>query len=217
MSKWKYVKIMKDKNIDIEREVFRKYNQKEKIKLYMPIISLILSIIAIFASFISAWYSFSLNEPYSIPRDPQLKIWINSFGNISQDDFDYITNKNAISNKENSIPLCIFNEGRGISGQIQMHWSTDWNTSYIAPNGYNINFIEGGNGTCFNIIFKANCYNLTSSQRNYEICNEKQIKSQIPNGVKTINLSVECTFCKDKVKIYPFKICIWENNSDECK
>lgn len=186
-------------------------------------IAIVISIIAIIASFISAWYSFSLNEPYSIPREPDLKIWINSLGYIFTSgvfqisDSNYITSKHSISGENEKIPICIFNDGRDVSGLIYLGWSANWNTSLIVSNSQNIDFIEGGNGKCFNTDIRALCYNLTSSSHLYNSCNENQIKSQIPSGVQTINLSVGCVFCKDRIKTYSFKICIWENNSSECE
>jgi len=181
-------------------------------------ISIVVSIIAIFISLWSAVWTFYVNEPYLILRDPKLRIWINSFGDFSSS-VDYVTNRYSVSKRDNEIPLCIFNDGRGVTGHIYVHWNTEWANTSLAPMYKNIDFIEGGQGECFGIGLFITCKNIAPKYPYpyNDLCNASQIKSQIPLGKQTITLNVECTFCKQRKYNETFTICIWQNNSSECK
>lgn len=197
------------KDDDIQRKVLNELNLKEKLEKLEKISNIIAVVISVIALVISIWsihHSFSLTEPYLIPRDPTLRFWINSQELIPSFTRFHITSEN------NFVSVCAFNDGRAVSGHIYFNFIGEM----FVGDGVNIDYIEGGNGTCVSTRLRAICKEIQSGYPFYNPCNETQTKTQIPLGKQKVNLQYECIFCKPRIQNVTLDICIWEDKTRDC-
>lgn len=173
-------------------------NKKVKENFWERNISVVLSLVAIFFSLIAVWYSFHLTEPYLIPRDPILKVWLESNNELSKLSLGSNTSYSYIT-------ICFFNEGHGVTGHIHSYSDSD----KIVIGDINIPYLTSGNGTCeVTSIRYGDCY------KNEPECDYNKLMN---SGKKILDLSVSCDFCKKKEFIVPIEICVWENSNLQCE
>lgn len=164
---------------------------------WVMVIATIFIAIATVANVLVYYWSQINMEAYLIPRNPQLRVWLDTGNNFGQ---YYFTDNRSLT----YIPICFINEGRGTSGHIYVNWNNSW----LASGGVNIANIEGGNGTCDKIVIRANeCY------LNEPECDRKIV----PLGKQKLVLNIGCRYCKPQKYMELFDICIWQNSSKECE
>jgi len=170
---------------------------------WISFFSVLVATIGLSIAIYSVYYSFSLNEPYLIPRDPKLnRIWMSSYNSLGKWEFEYV----GENTKEAEI--CFYNEGRAPTGSIRANW--DYNISWLSPSFLYIQNIPGGTINCTNIPMIAShliCEDTEPGKTRMK-CN----KTLIPTGKTIIPLVIECKFCNPS-KIYKnITICIFEDS-----
>ena len=160
-----------------------------------------ISIIAIVISFIvgmgGLFIAHFLVEPYLIPRNPVLRIFMNEGETTFFHDF--------FSMKGSDFTICFANEGRGVTGVVQADWMVDW----MGPHHLYIENIEGGNYSCKEIlVYPKNC-------------NDKECDTtKLTQGKQDLILNVKCVNCPPPYNNFnqTIEICIYKSNeSEECK
>lgn len=167
----------------------------------LSLFSVIISIIAIFISSWIAVWTFYVNEPYLVPRNPKLRVFLDKDDNYFGQ-FEFGDNRSV-----RTTSICFVNEGRGITGHIWAHWS--YGKSWLAPSSINIANIEGGYGECKEISIRASSCNVNEPECDY--------KSIVPLGNQNFHLIVNCKYCEEPIMNVSISVCIWQNISSECE
>jgi hypothetical protein len=167
---------------------------------------IISGIVSLLVSLVIGLILFNMNLPFLTPNNPRLRVFLNTNDNAFWLP-DLIKNGQEIS-------LCVYNEGKGISGHIYLEWNYQNNISWLPREDINFNYLEGGIGNCtYDISMVALCGNSSYKMPCQSPTDVSNAIGKI--GKYDVTVFTDCMFCVPKRQNHTLEICIYYSNKTQ--